>query len=160
VIHHDHEREELRLLKLIIELLEHIIDLLSHPKQATTAKLGVTMPLSVGGTTTATLTFVDASGNPAAPPTGDGSGLDVVFTSDNTAVATVGPATASGDTATATVTGVSAGTYNLSAVVSNTSGAALLDDDGTTAFVQPASVAESVSAPPPPQATTATITVA
>ena len=118
------------------------------------------MPLEVGGTTTATLTFEDASGNPATPPTGDGSGLEVVFSSDNTAVATVGAATASGDTATATVTGVSAGTYNLSAVVSNTSGAALLDDDGTTAFVQPSPVSETVTAPPPPQAVTATISVA
>lgn len=158
--HAEHEILEkvLEVLEAVVELLERIEAKLSP--QATTATIGVTMPLEVGGTTTATLTFQDANGNPATPPKGDGSGLDVAFTSDNEAVATVGPATASGDTATATVTGVSAGSYNLSAVVSNTSGVALVDDDGTTPFVQPTAVAESVTAPPPPQATTAVITVA
>ena len=102
--------------------------------------------------TTATLTFQDANGNPAAPPKGDGSGIDVTFSSDNPNV-TLGAAVASGDTATAPITGTEA--FNLSATVANTSGAALVDDDGTTPFVQPASIA--VAAPPPPQATTAVL---
>ena len=51
----------------------------------------------------AVLTFTDASGNPIAPPTGDGSGIVVTFASDNPAV-TVGTATGSGDEATATIT--------------------------------------------------------
>ncbi len=102
--------------------------------------------------TTATLTFVDANGNPAGPPKGDGSGLDVTFASDNPAV-TLSTASGNGDTATAEITGTEA--FNLSATVANASGAELLDDDGTTAFVQPSPVA--VAAPPPPQATTATL---
>lgn len=138
------------------ELLEEIRDLLialvecccPQPKNfATTAQLGVALMA-----TTATLTFVDADGNPAAPPTGDGSGITVTFASDNPAV-TVGTATGSGDTATAPITGTEA--FNLSAVVANTSGAALLDDDGVTAFVQPTAIA--VPAAPAPQATSAVL---
>lgn len=159
--HAEHE-----ILEKVLEVLEQVVDLLERiearlfPPQSTTGTIGVDMPLEVGGTTTATLTFQDANGQPAAPPKGDGSGLNVVFSSDNEAVATVGAATDSGDTATAEVTGVSPGSYTLSAVVSNTSGAALVDDDGTTAFVQPSSVPETVTAPPPPQAVTGVITVA
>lgn len=104
--------------------------------------------------TTATLTFQDAEGNPASPPKGDGSGLDVTFSSDNPAV-TLGTATANGDTATAEITGTEA--FNLSAVVANTSGAALVDDDGTAPFTQPASIAVAGTTPPAPQATTATL---
>ena len=106
---------------------------------------------------TATLTFTDANGDPAAPPTGDGSGLVVTFSSDNVAV-TVGTATASGDTATAEITGTDA--FNLSAVVANTSGAALLDDDGVTDFVQPAVLAVAATTPPVPQAVTGVLSVA
>ena len=78
----------------------------------------------------------------------------MVFTSDNPNV-TLGAATPSGDTATAQITGTDA--FNLSALVSNTSGAELLDDDGTTAFVQPTAVPVPSSAPPVPQAVTATL---
>ncbi len=102
--------------------------------------------------TTATLTFIDANGNPAAPPSGDGSGIEVTFASDNPNV-TVGTASANGDTATATITGTEA--FNLSATVANASGAALVDDDGTTVFVQPSPIA--VAAPPAPQAVSATL---
>lgn len=118
------------------------------------------MPLTVGGTTTATLTFNDANGDAAAPPTGDGSGLTVTFNSSDVTVATVGPATLDATVYTATVTGVAAGTYSLNAAVENTSGAALTDDDGTTPFVQPAPVSETVGAAAAGQATTAVITVA
>jgi len=124
------------------------------------------MPLTVGGTTTATLGFVDvAVGTAAAPPTGDGSGLAVTFTSDTPTVATVGTAIAGTDSAgngnySATVTGVAAGSYNLGATVLNQSGAALEDDDGVTAFIQPAPVSETVTASTTNQATTAVITVA
>jgi hypothetical protein len=161
---HREEHEERELLRKLVALAQaemalllEILGLLRPPLQATTAVLGVDMPIEVGSTQTVTLTFEDASGNPAAPPTGDGSGIDVTITSDNAAVATVGPVTASGDTATATGTGVSAGSFNYVGVVSNTSGAALVDDDGTTAFVQPANLAETVTAPPPAQATTAVL---
>jgi hypothetical protein len=104
--------------------------------------------------TTATLTFEDATGVAAPPPKGDGSGIVVTFSSDNPAV-TLGAATASGDTATATITGTDA--FNLSAVVANTSGVALVDDDGTTPFVQPSPIPVAASTPPTPQAVTATL---
>jgi hypothetical protein len=169
------EHEEKELLERLVEQgdvqiawledIDHLLTLilqLLKPPSATTAVLsieGASMPLTVGGTETVTLTFVDATGAPAAPPTGDGSGLVVTIDSDNGAVATVGPVTSSGDTATATSTGVSAGSYNLIGNVANTSGAALVDDDGTTAFVQPAALADSVTAPPPAQAVTAVLSV-
>ena len=64
------------------------------------------MPLSVGGTTTATLTFNDATGAAAAPPTGDGSGLTVTFNSSDVTIASVGASVLAGQTYTAEVTGV------------------------------------------------------
>jgi hypothetical protein len=157
------EREEVRLLREIRTLLGRIYDELNP--SAVTATIGGLMPLTVGGTTTATLGFVDAAGAAAAPPTGDGSGLVVTFTSDTPAVATVGTAVAGTDAAgngnyTATVTGVSAGDYNLGATVLNASGAALEDDDGVTAFIQPAPVPGTVTASTTNQATTAVITIA
>jgi hypothetical protein len=152
VRHGEHE-----ILEKVLEVLERVVDLLERIEirltQSTTAKL------STGGTdmaTTATLTFQDASGNPAAPPKGDGSGLAVVFSSDNPNV-TLSTATSSGDTATATATITGTDAFNLSAVVSNTSGADLVDDDGTTAFVQPSPVAVAASTPPVPQAVTAVL---
>jgi len=48
---------------------------------------------------------------------------------------------------------------NLTAVVANTSGAALLDNDGVTPFVQPPAFAFTAPAPPPAQATTMTLSV-
>jgi hypothetical protein len=138
----------------VLEVLERVVHLLERLEtklfQSTTAVLSTEQGADMA--TTATLTFQDANGNPAAPPSGDGSGLDVVFASDNAAV-TLGTASANGDTATASITGTEA--FNLSATVSNTSGAPLLDDDGTTPFVQPSPIA--VAAPPPPQAVTATL---
>jgi hypothetical protein len=88
--------------------------------------------------TEAILTFTDSAGDPATPPTGDGSGIVVTFSSDNPNV-TVGTATGSGDTATAPITGTEA--FNLNAEVANASGAPLLDDDGVTLFLQPSSLA-------------------
>ena len=117
------------------------------------------MALTVGSTETVTLTFEDADGNAVAPPAGDGSGLVVTISSDNTAVATVGATTASGDTATAEATGVSVGSFNYTATVANASGADLVDDDGTTAFVQPSPLAETVQAAPPAQAVTGVLSV-
>lgn len=141
------EKGEHELLCLIVELLEEILTRLT---QSTTATLSTTQGADMA--TTATLTFQDANGNPAAPPTGDGSGLDVVFASDNPNV-TLSAATPNGDTATATITGTEA--FNLSATVASASAAPLTDDDGTTPFVQPSPIA--VAAPPPPQATTAVL---
>jgi len=98
--------------------------------------------------TEATLTFVvDPSATPLVPgppPNGDGSGIVVTFSSDNPAV-TLGAATASGDTATASITGTDA--FNLSAVVANVSGAELFDNDGTTPFVQPSPIPVAASTP-------------
>lgn len=101
----------------------------------------------------AVLTFTDASGAEIAPPTGDGSGLDVTFASDNPAV-TVGTATGAGDEATAVITGTEA--FNLSAVVSNASGAPLFDNDGVTPFIQPSPIPVAASTPVD-QATTAVL---
>jgi hypothetical protein len=159
LIHEIHTETEL--VREIRDLLVLVVAILDHnDQQATSATLkGSAMPLLVGSTETVTLTFVDAAGTATAPPKGDGSGLVVTIDSDTAAVATVGPTSASGDTAVATATGVSAGTFNYTATVANTSGVALVDDDGTTAFVQPSALAESVTAPPPPQATTATLSV-
>ena len=144
--------QEVRLLEIIVaELL---------PPPAVSATIGGLMPLTVGGTTTATLTFKTPDGDAAAPPTGDGSGLSVTFNSSDVTVATVGAATLDGQTYTAEVTGVAEGSYSLNAAVENTSGAALVDDDGTTPFVQPAAAEGTVGAAPAGQATTATITIA
>ena len=122
------------------------------------------MPLSVGGTTTATLQFVDGTTTPptpAAAPTGDGSGLSVTFNSSDVTIATVGATTANSDgTFGTTVTGVAAGTYTLNAAVENTSGVALVDNDGTTAFIQPIPASGTVTGSVAGQATTATITIA
>lgn len=149
------EHKEIELLEGIAETLEGIefllvdlVAILGRP-QSTTAVLSTS-----GGTmaTTAVLTFTQADGaTPGPPPHGDGSGLTVSFSSDNPAVS-VGTATASGDTATASISGTEA--FNLSAVVANISGAELLDDDGVTPFVQPSSIAVAASTP---QTTTAVL---
>lgn len=160
------EHSEKELLKALVELTERAVALLEIiaaellPPFAVSATIGGLMSLTVGGTTTATLTFVDANGESVAPPTGDGSGLTVTFQSSDTTVATVGPATLSGDTFTAEVTGVVEGSYTLPGAVENTSGAPLLDNDGTTPFVQPPPGAGTVGAAPAGQATTAVITIA
>jgi len=144
------ERKEIRLLEEILDQLTEIVALLTTT-QSTTAVLTIE---ELGDTmTVAVLTFTDAAGAPIAPPTGDGSGLDVTFASDNAAV-TVGKASASGDTATAPITGTEA--FNLSATVANVSGAPLLDNDGTTPFVQPSPIAVAATTPPD-QATTAVL---
>jgi hypothetical protein len=115
------------------------------------------MPITVGDTAAVdTVTFVDDTGNPQAPPTGDGSGLTVTVTSSDDTVLSAAATTASGDTAVSALTPVAPGSFTLSCVVANTSGAALLDNDGVTAFVQPADVSDTVVAAPAPQATTAT----
>jgi hypothetical protein len=146
------------LLESINANLAALVALLTPPvEQAVTANLyvnqGVPMP-------DLTLTFVDATGTAAAPPKGDGTGLNVAFSSDGTT--TVGAGVASGDTVVAPLTVVDdSSVSNLTAVVSNVSGAVLLDDDGVTPFVQPPAFAFTAPAPPPPaQATTATLSVA
>jgi hypothetical protein len=122
--------EDLKLLSISIDLqIARIIELLTP--SATSAVLSTSDQGDIPMATEAILTFTPAG---AAPPKGDGSGLVVTFASDNPNV-TIGTATASGDTATAPITGTEA--FNLSAVVANTSGAPLLDDDGTTPFNQP-----------------------
>jgi hypothetical protein len=151
------------LLSTIAETLNEILELLTPPVvQSTTAVqlIGGTMPITVGATDDVdTITFVDASGNPQAPPPGDGSGLTVTVTSSDDTVVTVGTATASGDTAVVPLTPVAPGSFTLSCVIANTSGAELFDADGTTPFVQPADVSDTVVAAPAPQATTATQTI-
>jgi hypothetical protein len=110
------------------------------------------MSISVDDTTgNAVLGFEDDKGDATGPPPGDGSGLVVTFASDNSAVATVGTAATSTDAAGNTtyetpIVPVAEGSFNLSATVANTSGAALTDADGTTAFVQPSPLAVTVTA--------------
>jgi hypothetical protein len=156
VAEHHHEdpilREIHELVSEILSVARFLVALLS-PTGATTARLSTERPIMA---TTAVLTFVDATGTPISPPTGDGSGLVVTFESDNPTV-TIGTATGSGNEATATITGTDA--FNLSATVANTSGAPLLDNDGVTPFVQPSPIAVAASTPPPPpdQAITAVL---
>jgi hypothetical protein len=140
------EKKEVRLLYEIRDILLRLLAVLT-PDQATTAQLGVDMSNAV-------LTFTDPTGNPIAPPTGDGTGLTVAFASDNPAV-TLGATVYVGDTATAPITGTAA--FNLSALVANTSGAPLLDNDGTTPFVQPTPIAVA-GVLPTDQAVTAVLT--
>jgi len=130
----------------VVEGLVIALVALLRLRQATSAVLNIQGdPMA----STAVLTFTDSSGNPTAPPKGDGSGLVVTFESDNAAVS-IGIAVATGDTATAPITGTEA--FMLSATVANTSGAPLLDDDGSTPFIQPqpisvaAGVAQAVTA--------------
>jgi len=109
------------------------------------------------------LDFTDATGTDQAAPSGDGSGLVVTFSSDGTT--SVGSAVAGTNSAgfvnyIAPLTVVDDGSVsNLTAVVANTSGAALLDNDGVTPFVQPPAFAFTAPAAPPAQATTATLSV-
>lgn len=110
------------------------------------------MALTVDTTTgNIVLSFEDDKNDPTGPPPGDGSGLVVTFSSDTPTVATVGTAVAGTSAAglgtyEAPVTPVAEGSFNASAVVANTSGAALTDADGTTPFVQPTAIAVPVSA--------------
>ena len=81
----------------------------------------------VGSTATASISFEDASGDPTAPPAGNGSGpLLVTFSSDNDAVDTVD--------GNGVVTRVVLGTANISANVTNADGSPLLESDGVTPF--------------------------
>jgi hypothetical protein len=126
-----------------------------NPNQAVTAVVtppGGPMPLTVDSTgQSLILTFEDDHGDATAPPSGDGSGLVVTLTSDNPSVASVGTAVQGTDAAgnvnySAPLTFGVDGSFNAGATVANTSGAALLDDDGVTPFVQPASVPVTVAA--------------
>jgi hypothetical protein len=86
-----------------------------------------------------------------APPTGDGTGLVVTLTSDNPATAAVGATTEGVDAAgnpqySAPLTFGVDGSFNAGATVANQSGAPLVDNDGTTPFVQPATVNVPVAA--------------
>lgn len=161
----EEKKKQIELLEEIRNLLREIRNLSRHlvaESQSTTARLRtnqVTINNFTGRrhtmATQAILTFTLPDGiTPNTPPAGDGSGIDVTFASDNPAV-TLGAATASGDTATAMITGTDA--FNLSAVVANTSGAPLLDNDGVTPFIQPSPIAVAASTPPPLQTTTAVL---
>jgi hypothetical protein len=126
---------------------------IEQPSAATaTLTIGGNMALTVDTTTgNGVLSFEDDKGDVTGPPPGDGSGLVVAFSSDNEAVATVGTAVAGTDASgngnfSAPITPLTEGSFNLSAVVSNTSGAALTDADGTTAFVQPTALSVPVAA--------------
>lgn len=108
--------------------------------------------LTVDAAGVAKFQFEDDKGDVAAAPQGDGSGIAVSFASDNPSVVSgFGPTEVSQDANgypayTASPTVVADGTYNLSATVANTSGAPLVDDDGSTAFTQPSAVAVTLAA--------------
>ena len=110
--------------------------------------MGLTVDTTTGN---AVLGFTDDKNDPTGPPAGDGSGLTVTFASDDAAVATPGTAVAGTDAAgnvnyEAPIAVSAEGSFGLSCVVGNASGAELLDDDGTTPFVQPQSITVPVSA--------------
>jgi hypothetical protein len=145
------------------ELLEEIFDALVSENtgagQAVTGIISVgpnqqgdNMPLTVDSTgQNLQFQFEDDHGDIATPPAGDGSGIVVAFASDNASVGTVGSTVVGTDANgnalyTAPLSFGVDGSFNASAVVSNTSGAALVDDDGVTAFVQPASINIPVAA--------------
>ena len=148
------------LLESINANLVALLALLSPP-----VPFSITATLSVGGTMPdLTVTFRPATGAPdeAAPPKGDGSGVVVTGSSDGTTTVGAFALGTDPDTVVAPLTVVDDGTVsNLTAIVANTSGAELFDDDGTTPFVQPPAFAFTAPAPPPPaQAVTATLSVA
>ena len=105
-----------------------------------TLSKGAAMPITVDTTgLTATVGFEDDHGDVTAEPVGDGSGIVVSFSTSDTTVATIAPDAANplqGD-----ITLVAEGTVTFSGTVANTSGAPLVDADGTTPFVQPAASA-------------------
>lgn len=117
--------------------------------------------LTVDAAGVAKFQFDDDKGDIVGAPQGDGSGIVVAFASDNPAVVSgYSEATEGTDENglaqwTATPTVVADGDFNVSASVSNTSGAPLVDDDGSTAFVQAPSVPVSLAGG---QATTGTTT--
>ncbi len=122
---------------------------------------GEPMALTVDAAGVAKFQFDDDKGDVnIAPPTGDSSGLVVTFASDNPAVVSGYDAAVQGQDAngnpewTANPTVVADGTFNLSAEVTQVSGAPLVDDDGTTPFVQPQAVAVTLAGG---QATTGTV---
>lgn len=111
------------------------------------------MPVAIGDTSTLTFAFTPAGGTPP----GDSGGISVTFASDNTSVATVGDTTVDSDgTYSTTVSWVGPGSVNLTALVANTDGTELFDADGTTDFVQPPALAETIEAT---QASSGTLTL-
>lgn len=99
--------------------------------------------LTVDSAGNAKFQFDDDHQDIVGPPQGDGSGIVVTFSSDNAAVASLAnPVGVAGSDANglpqflAPLTFGEDGSFNLSAEVSNVSGAPLVDDDGTTPFVQ------------------------
>lgn len=79
-------------------------------------------------TASLSLAFADDKGDVTGPPNGpDGTPATVTYGSDNPAVATVDPATGQ-------LTGVSAGTFNATANVTNADGTPTLEPDGVTPF--------------------------
>jgi hypothetical protein len=102
------------------------------------------------GQESVTYGFEDDKGNATGAPTGDGSGIAVAFTSTDDTLATVGAAVPGTDAAgnatlVAPITVVSAVPnatgVGFAGTASNTSGAPLLDDDGVTAWEDPAPTA-------------------
>jgi len=171
------ERKEIELLEQLVSLtqgqtivLAEVSDFLESIDANIARLVAVLVPqattatLSLGGSmSTLELDFTDATGTDQAAPSGDGSGLVVTFSSDGTT--TVGSAVAGTNSAgfvnyTAPLTVVDDGSVsNLTAVVANTSGAELLDNDGVTPFVQPPAFAFTAPSPPPAQATTGVLSV-
>jgi hypothetical protein len=159
----DAPREEVRLLAEIRDVLIDLLDATEANGQTLSAILKVlTPPFSAthgvisfqGGTVpgqitvdqdgNATLGFADDHGNPTGPPPGDGSGIVVTFSVDDTSLATAGATSPSADangnpTFVAQIAPVGpTGVVNVSADVANTSGVTpVLDADGVTAFVEP-----------------------
>ena len=145
---------------------------LASPRQAVSGRVTVEaaspdqqgeppMPqLTVDSAGNAKFQFDDDHDDIVGPPQGDGSGIVVTFSSDNPSVASLAnPVGVAGTDANglpqflAPLTFGVDGTFNLSAEVTNESGAPLVDDDGTTAFVQAPAVAVPVAGG---QATTGT----
>lgn len=134
----------------------------SSTRQAVTGTVSVVIADNQGDPNMGQLT-VDSQGNAkyqfdddhkdvVGPPKGDGSGIVVTFASDNSAVASLAnPVGIEGTDANglpeylAPLTFGTDGTFNLSAVVTNVSGAPLVDDDGATPFVQAAPVSVPVA---------------
>jgi hypothetical protein len=112
-----------------------------------------TMALNVDSTTgDIVLSFEDDKNDPTQPPAGDGSGLVVTPSSDNTAVLNLGApvpaqdANGNGVYNIPVVQPLTEGSANVSAQVANQSGAPLMDADGVTPFVQPTAINVPVSA--------------
>jgi hypothetical protein len=134
VIHHFPET-------LYVQLVEPPPPPVTSAVRATLTMSGdSTMPITVGQTITATVSFVDASGAPTSAPAGDGSGLVYSFASSDTSQATINPDAgnpAQGDVTFVGETPAGGTGVSFTATVGNASGSPLLDADGVTPLTQP-----------------------